>query len=149
MDPGFTPADPDYRSKVYASFEKQKVMKTLGVSIEDVSPGQVILEMPFHPDFTQQNGFLHAGTVATVVDSACGYSAYSLTPPNTSVLSIEFKISLQRPAQGDLFRAIGKVDKPGKNITFCTGEMFKVVDGQIEKAVAKMSATIITIENRN
>lgn len=148
MNLGFKPANAEYKSRVYSSFEKQQIMKTLGVSIQEVTPGQVTLEMPFHPDFTQQHGFLHAGTVATVLDSACGYSAYTLMPADAGVLSIEFKVNLLRPAQGSHFRAIATVDKPGRNITFCTGKMLALEDGQADKTVATMSATIMTIYDR-
>ena len=92
-------------------------MKTIGASIEAISPGKIEIEFPYQSNLTQQNGFIHAGIVSTVLDSACGYAAFSLMPLDVSVLTIEFKINLLSPATGDRFRGYGKVKKAGRTIS--------------------------------
>ena len=91
---------PDYELRIRASFERQQVMQLLNARLGDVLPGEVHIELPFNPKITQQNGYIHAGIITTIVDSACGYAAYSLMPPDNSVLSVEFKMNFIHPAKG-------------------------------------------------
>lgn len=143
---GFEIRDPDFARKVADSFARQKAMETLGGTIATVEPGKVILEMPFSPGFTQQHGFLHAGAITTMLDSAAGYAAFSLMPPNTEVLTIELKTSLMSPAQGEHFRFESRVEKAGRTITFCTAEAFAISNGS-EKKIATLTATMMTVAN--
>ena len=92
-----SPQGPDFDGRVRASFARQQVMATLGVEISKLSPGEIELTMPYADAYTQQHGFLHAGIVATALDSACGYAAFSLMPANAGVLTDEFKTSLLAP----------------------------------------------------
>jgi uncharacterized protein (TIGR00369 family) len=114
----FSPRDPDFDRRVRESFARQQVMVTLGIEISRRSAGDIELTMPFAAAYTQQHGFIHAGIIATVPDSACGYAAFSLMPPNAGVLTVEFKISLLAPARGDRrsYREarIGVADLPGE-----------------------------------
>src|SRR6185369_4393645 len=103
------PPDPDFEARVRKSFERQVFMATLGARLAVVEAGRVAIEIPFRADLTQQHGFLHAGVIASVADSACGYAALSLMPSGVAVLSVEFKINLMKPAAGTLFRAAGQV----------------------------------------
>ena len=96
----FSPQDPDFDRRVRASFARQRVMATLGIEISRLSPGAIELTMPYAAAYTQQHGFVHAGIVATALDSACGYAAFSLMQANAGVLTVEFKTSLLAPAQG-------------------------------------------------
>ena len=98
-------------------------MRTLGVTLERVAPGEVDLALPFRADLTQQHGFLHAGVVTAVVDSACGYAALSLMEPGAAVLSVEFKVQLLAPARGVWFRGLGRVVRAGRTLTVVTGEL--------------------------
>jgi uncharacterized protein (TIGR00369 family) len=98
-------------------------MRMLGVTMERVTPGEVELTLPFRADLTQQHGFLHAGIVAAVVDSACGYAALSLMEPGVAVLSVEFKVQLLAPASGAWFRARGHVVRAGRTLSVVSGEM--------------------------
>ena len=108
----FEPANPDFEARVRASFARQRVMATIGARLRAVSPGRVEIELPFRDDLTQQHGFLHAGIVATLADSACGYAAFSLMSPDASVLSVEFKLNLLAPARGDgLLGQLALVDR--------------------------------------
>jgi uncharacterized protein (TIGR00369 family) len=143
---GLEPKDPNFENKVRESFSKQKVMQTIGAYLKTVKPGEVEIELPFHNDLTQQNNFLHAGILTTIVDSACGYAAFSLMEVGTDVLTIEFKINFLSPALGEVFLAKGLVNKPGKTITVCSGEVIAKT-GDKEKVVATMLATMMTMRN--
>ncbi|HYW73642.1 MAG TPA: PaaI family thioesterase [Pyrinomonadaceae bacterium] len=135
-------------ARVQASFDRQAFMKTVGAQLASVEPGQVTIEWPFSSQLTQQHGFLHAGVVAAVVDSACGYAALSLMPAGAAVLSVEFKVNLLKPAAGTHFRAIGRVIRAGRTITVCSGEVYAHLDGQ-ESVVAIMQATMMTVRDRS
>ena len=122
----FKPKDPQYRSRVEASFNQQQVMKTLSVEIESLQPGEIELIMPYGVAYTQQHGFMHAGIIATVLDNACGYAAFSLMPDDAAILTVEFKTNLLAPARGERFLFRGKVVKPGRTITVCEAQAFAV-----------------------
>lgn len=143
----FKPRDKAYEAKVRESFGRQKIMDTIGAEIVSIGPGEVELALPFQQKLTQQHGFLHAGAVSTLLDSACGYAALSLMPEEAGVLSIEFKINLLSPAAGERFHALGKVKKPGRTITVTEGELIAYRDGQA-KVVASMVATMMSIVGR-
>lgn len=140
----FEPKDLNFEAKVRDSFLQQTVMQTIGASLSKVLPGQVEIQLPFRNDLTQQNNYLHAGIITTIVDSACGYAAFSLMPEGSDVLTIEFKINFLSPALAEIFIAKGQVTKPGKNITVCSGDVIGKT-GDKEKIVATMLATIMTI----
>jgi uncharacterized protein (TIGR00369 family) len=146
MKSSFQPRHPDYPEKVKKSFSDQAVMKTIGASIEAIGAGEVEIEFPYQSSLTQQNGFIHAGIVSTVLDSACGYAALSLMPEDASVLTIEFKINLLSPAKGDRFRGYGKVKKSGRNISVAEGELYAFSD-QGKKLVATMVGTLMAVSH--
>lgn len=141
------PPDPDYAARVRASFARQAMMATLGANLAAVEPGQVDITMPFHAGLTQQHGFLHAGVVTALVDSACGFAALSLMPPGTGVLSVEYKVNLLAPAQGARFLARGRVIRAGRTILVCAGDVFTERDGT-SVTVATMLATMMVIRDR-
>jgi uncharacterized protein (TIGR00369 family) len=118
----FEPQDPDFAARVRASFERQDAMRTIGATLGKIEPGRVGIELPWAKSLTQQHGFLHAGMVATALDSACGYAAFSLMPHDAAVLTIEYKINLLAPAKGQRFRMTGEVIKPGRTITVVEGQ---------------------------
>lgn len=149
MDEAFQPADGEYETRVRQSFGRQMVMKTIGATIDQISPGRVVLRFPYNEKFTQQHGFIHAGIVSTALDSACGYAAYSLMPKDAGVLSIEFKVNFLAPAKGDEFSAIGRVRKAGRNIIVVDGEMSAHINGSpLPKLIATMMATMMTVYAR-
>ena len=133
-------------TRIQNSFEQQRVMRLLNAKLAKVSPGEVHIELPFQPQLTQQHGYLHAGIITTVVDSACGYAAYVLMPPESEVLSVEFKINFLHPARGERFLAVGKVVKPGRTLMICSGELHAFEAGE-QKQVALMQATMICVNN--
>jgi uncharacterized protein (TIGR00369 family) len=143
----FQPADPTFESRVRASFARQEMMTTLGAILERVAPGEVDIRLPFRAALSQQHGFLHAGAMTTVVDSACGYAALTLMPPGAAVLSVEFKVNLLAPGKGDVL-ARGRVLKAGRTITVCTGEVLSADAGGAEKVVVTMTATMMTVRDR-
>jgi len=144
--PTFEPQDPNFEVRVRESFARQKVMETIGASLTRVSPGEVEIELPFRDDLTQQHGFLHAAVVTAIVDSACGYAAMTLMPPDATVLTIEYKVNFVSPAMGDRMIASGHVTKPGRTITVCWGDVVAQSDGQ-EKLIATMLGTMITLRD--
>ena len=145
--PRFEPADSAYADRVRASFGRQAAMATIGATLLEIEPGRVVLELPWQQALTQQHGFLHAGMVATALDSACGYAGFTLMQPDAAVLTIEFKINLLAPAQGQRFRMEGLVVKPGRTITVTEGRAY-AIDGGREKLVATMGATLMAITGR-
>jgi len=143
-----TPADPDYAARVRASFERQLAMAHLGAQLMDVSPGHVEIVLPFRQELTQQDGFVHAGIITAIVDSACGYAAFTLMPPGVGVLTVEFKVNLLNPAEGVRFVARGQVVKPGRTLTICTGEVVaERADGSV-RSVALMQTTMMAVRER-
>ena len=138
------PLDPNFESRVRASFSQQGMLAALGAQIGLLRAGEVHLDAPYDARFTQQDGFLHAGIVTTLMDSACGYAAFTLMPAASRVLSVEFKVNLLSPARGERFRAEGRVIKAGKTITVCEGKLFSM-QGEEESLCAIMQATMICI----
>jgi uncharacterized protein (TIGR00369 family) len=140
-----TAADPDFERRVRESFARQRFMTTLGARLVSVTPGDVVIELPWREDLAQQHGVLHAGAVATVADSACGYAALSLMPAGAAVMSVEFKVNLLAPGHGDRFVAHGRVRRAGRTLTVCQGTV-QAVDGGEEREIAIMTATMIRLE---
>jgi uncharacterized protein (TIGR00369 family) len=136
------PKNPDFEAVVRESLARQTFMTTLGVRLTHVAPGAVDLTLAFSPQFCQQNGYVHAGAVASIADSANGYAAFTLAPPDTDVLAVEFKINLLAPARGTTFVARGRVLRPGRTLTACLAEVW-AHDGDDETLVATMLSTII------
>jgi uncharacterized protein (TIGR00369 family) len=144
----FEPKDPDYAARVRASFARQAAMATIGALLAEVEPGRVVIELPWAQALTQQHGFLHAGMVATALDSACGYSAFSLMPLGAAVLTIEYKINLLAPAQGERFRMVGEVIKPGRTVTVAEGRAYSVQPGG-DRLIATMGCTLMAVVGRD
>ena len=141
---GFAAKDPQFESRVRESFGRQQMMHTIGAEIAAVSPGLVSIKMPCAEKIGQQHGFVHGGAVATIADSACGYAALSLMPPGVGVLTVEFKINFIAPAAGDELLAVGRVEKPGRSLMVCSGEVF-AMNGADKRKVAMIVATMMVI----
>lgn len=139
--------DPAWEAKVRESFTRQGIMGLLGANLADVWPGGCEIHLPYRPELSQQHGFFHAGVTSTVVDSAAGYAGYSLMAPNTSVLSVEFKINLLAPADGELLIATGEVVKPGRNLVITRGDAWVVKDGKVTHC-AMMQQTLMTMHGK-
>jgi uncharacterized protein (TIGR00369 family) len=138
MKTEFTVLDPNFEKRVRESFQKQKVMELIGARMPVVEAGRVEIDIPARADLTQQDGFMHAGIVTTVLDSACGYAAYTLMPAGSSVLSVEFKVNLLAPANGEVVRVVAQVKRAGRTLTICTADAYSD-----DKICATMLATMI------
>lgn len=147
MTPDVPESLDDKRQRVRQSFDNQAVMRTLGAILSRIGPGEIEIRCPFDPKLSQQHGFLHAGIVSTLMDSACGYAAFSMMPVGAEVLSIEFKTNLLAPASGDSFRMLGKLRKAGRNVFFTEAEAYAISEGR-EKLVATMSCTLMALQGR-
>jgi len=132
-------------ARVRGSFARQTIMTTLGAEIASVGSGEVEIVLPFSDRILQQHDFIHAGAVATIADSACGYAALSVMPRDAAVLTTEFKINLLAPAKGERLRAIGRVVRSGKKLVITLGEVF-AEEGGARKQVALITATMMVIE---
>jgi uncharacterized protein (TIGR00369 family) len=128
-------------------FARQRVMATIGARLLRVAPGEVDAELAWREDLTQQDGFVHAGIVATLLDSACGGAAYTLMPPDAGVLSVEFKVNLLAPARGERIVARARVKKAGRTITVSVADAFAVT-GDEERLVATMTGTMMCMRGR-
>jgi uncharacterized protein (TIGR00369 family) len=144
--PAFPPRDPHFEQRVRESFARQASMATLGARLAGVAPGEVVVELVPRPELTQQNGYVHAGVAASIADSACGYAAYTLMPADSDVLSVEFKVNLVAPAAGDLLVARGRVERAGRTLTVCRGEVVARSAGE-ERTVLLMQATMMRVDS--
>ena len=120
-------------------------MALIGAELRRVEPGVVEITLPYRSDLAQQHGYLHAGIVTTIADSACGYAAYSLMPVGSQVLSVEFKVNLLRPAQGERFLAVAEVIKPGRTLTVVRADVFAVNVEERRELVATMLGTMMCL----
>jgi uncharacterized protein (TIGR00369 family) len=145
--PEFVVSDHDYEYRVRANFARQTAMSTIGAELRRVAPGEVDIALPFQATLAQQHGYMHAGIITAIVDSACGYAAYSLMPAGAEVLSVEYKVNFMAPAVGELFIARGRVLRAGRTLTVCAGEVYAVQGGR-ETAIAAMLATMIAMSAR-
>lgn len=135
-------SDPDFETRVRDSFLCQKLMTTLGAELAAIAPGEITIEMPFCDDFAQQDGFIHAGIVTAIADSACGYAAWTLLPAGDGILSVEFKVNLLAPAAGEKLIARARVVRAGRTLIVCQADVF-AKNAADEKHVATMLATMI------
>lgn len=136
--------DPQWQEKVCDSFARQKVMVLIGAELVDVQPGRCEIHLPFRDDLTQQNAYFHAGIVATVVDSAGGYAGFSLMPAGSDVLTVEYKLNLLAPGEGERLVAIGEVVKSGRQLVITRGDVYAIKNGRSIHC-ATMQQTLMTM----
>jgi uncharacterized protein (TIGR00369 family) len=140
----FEPRNPEYRKVASATFDRQQAMRTLGITIARLEPGEVDLAMPYSLDWTQQNGFVHAGIITAGLDTACGIAAFTLMPAGSDILTVEFKTNLLAPARGERFAFRAQVIKSGRTLTVCEARAFAEADG-VEALVATMTGTLMAL----
>ena len=126
---------------VKTEFDKQQIMRTIGARLSSSWPGMVEIVLPFDDSLTQQHGYVHAGIVSTIADSACGYAAWSVSSPSSEVLTVEYKVNFLSPAKGSRLVARGRVVRKGGTLTICAADVF-TTENSVEKLVATMLATI-------
>lgn len=139
------PRNPSFAEEIKESFAKQTIMQLIGAELNRVEPGLVEIKLAHRADLAQQHGYLHAGVITTIADSACGYAAYSLMPPDSEVLSVEFKVNLLRPARGKKFLASAEVIKSGKTLTAVRADVFGLDEQGERELVATMLGTMICL----
>ena len=142
-----TPRDPHYEPRVRASFARQRFMATLGATLERVSPGEVAIAFGFRDDLTQQHGYLHAGVMTAVADSACGYAALTLMERDAGVLAVEFKVNLLAPGRAPRFVAVARVVRSGRTLTVCSCEVIAEADGA-RTTIALLQGTMMVVRGR-
>jgi uncharacterized protein (TIGR00369 family) len=145
--PRFEPKNPDFRAVATDTFARQQAMRTLGISLARLEPGEVDLAMAYSAGFTQQNGFVHAGVITAGLDSACGIAAFTLMPAGSDILTVEFKTNLLAPAKGQRFAFRAVVIKPGRTLTVCEGRAYAEQDG-VETLIATMTGTLMALPRR-
>ena len=143
----FEPKNPDYRAVATATFDRQPAMRTLGITLARLKPGEVDLSMPYSADWTQQNGFVHAGIITAGLDNACGIAAFTLMPAGSDILTVEFKTNLLAPARGERFSFRASVVKPGRTLTVCEVRAFAETGG-VETLIATMTGTLMALPRR-
>ncbi|WP_026369973.1 PaaI family thioesterase [Kallotenue papyrolyticum] len=141
------PMDDSWAERTRAGFAQQALMRTIGATLTHVAPGEVEIALPSRADLTQQHGYLHAGIITAIVDSACGFAAYTLMPAAAEVLTVEYKVNFIAPAQGERFVARGRVVKAGRTLTVCAGEV-QAIRGTRQRLIAVMQATMIAVTAR-
>ena len=142
----FTAKNPLFATQVRNSFERQMAMSSIGAELLIVEPGKVEIALPYRSDLTQQHGYMHAGIITTIADTACGYAAYTLMPAGSEVLSVEFKVNLLRPAKGERFVAVANVLKPGRTLTVVRADVFGISESDERELIATMLATMICLQ---
>ena len=148
MSEAFIPRDSAFEARVRASFGSQPAMASLfRARMTAVEPGRIEIEIDVRDDLLQQKGTVHGGIVGALADSAAGYSALSLMPPGTEVVTVEYKINFLAPAVGERLVARGRVLRPGRTLYACVGEVFALSAGR-EIAVAYMTTTMMTVPDR-
>lgn len=147
MRENFKPSVADFEARVRASFARQGAMGLLGAVLTRVAPGCVVIELPYRRELSQQHGFFHAGMTSTIADTAGGYAGYTLFPADSSVLTVEFKINLVAPADGDRLIATGRVKKSGRTLTICEFEVEVVKNGKA-KTCALGLQTLMCLQGR-
>jgi uncharacterized protein (TIGR00369 family) len=145
--PAFTPKNPDFRKVAAGTFERQQAMRTLGIFIARIEPGEVNLAMDYSAELTQQNGFVHAGIITAGLDTACGIAAFTLMPAGSDILTVEFKTNLLAPASGERFFFRATVVKPGRTLTIAEARAFALRDGR-EHLIATMTGTLMAMARR-
>ena len=144
----FKPGVPDYDTRIRSSFGRQGAMQLLGARLLEVRPGYCAIELPYRKDLTQQHGYIHAGIVSAVVDSAGGYAGFTLFPADSSVLTVEYKLNLLAPARGERLIAEGHVVRPGRTLVITRGEVYAEA-GRERTLCALMQQTLIVLSGKS
>ncbi len=150
MEHDSTPFDapnPDFAARVQASFARQRIMELLGAELASIEAGLCEIRLPFKEALCQQHGFFHGGVIGTIADSAGGYAGFSLMPADASVLTVEYKLNLLAPADGDYLLATGRVIRPGRTLVVCRADVVVYKDGR-QTVCATLLQTLMTMHGR-
>ena len=144
----FSVADEKFETRVRESFSRQGLMKHLGAELVEVEPGQATIRVTFRDELTQQHNYFHAGVSGAIADSACGYAAYTLMPKGSSVLTVEYKMNLLAPAEGDELTARARVLRSGRTLKVCAADVYATKNGKGVHC-ATMLATIMCLAGKS
>jgi uncharacterized protein (TIGR00369 family) len=142
----FEPRNPDFAARVHRSFNRQTFMSTLGAELNMVKPGAVDIRLKHAPANCQQHGYFHGGVVGTLADNASGYASFSLMEANDSVLTVEYKLNLFAPADGDVLLVKGRVVRAGRQLIICRSDAF-IIKAGVEKQCAAMLGTFMVMKD--
>ena len=144
----FSPRDPDYATRVRNSFQRQQVMAWIGATLTHLAPGQCEITLPRKPELTQQHGYIHGGIIGTIGDTAGGFAAYTLMPHDASVLTVEYKMNIMAPGDGELMIARGEVIRAGRTLVVARADVFAVKAGK-ETHCASLLQTLMTMHGKS
>jgi uncharacterized protein (TIGR00369 family) len=144
---GFEVRDADYQRRVRESFARQGLMAHLGAELVSLEPGGVAIRVPFRRELTQQHGYFHAGVTGAIADSACGYAAFTLMGAEDSVLTVEYKMNLLAPADGEELVARARVVRSGKTLKVCMADVF-ARKGGVDNHCATVLETIMCLAGK-
>src|SRR5579883_437329 len=142
------PQNPDFEARTRDSFARQKAMAFIGARLEAVRPGEVEIGLDYREELTQQHGFIHGGIVGMLADNACGYAAFSLLPAESSIVTVEYKLNLLAPAEGEGFVARGRVLRVGRSLIVAEAAVFALRQGE-ERQVAAALGTLMALPGRS
>jgi uncharacterized protein (TIGR00369 family) len=143
----FTPQSANYEERIRASFTRQQFMGFIGARLVDIHPGYCEIHLPYKEGLSQQHGYFHAGVIGTIADNSGGYAAYTLMPADSTVLTVEYKLNLLAPGNGELLIARGQVVKPGRTLTICRSEVVVMKNG-VEKLCAIAVITLMQLDGK-
>jgi len=143
----FQAPNPHFAARVQASFSRQRIMALLGAELTRIEPGSCEIRLPFKDELCQQHGYFHGGVIGTIADSAGGYAGFTLMPDDASVLTVEYKLNLVAPANGDCLIARGHVVKPGKTLVVCRADV-AIRNNDRETLCATLLQTLMTMHGR-
>ncbi|ABS68331.1 thioesterase superfamily protein [Xanthobacter versatilis] len=146
--PAVTPPDPAFEAKVRESFARQPFMATLGAALGAVEPGRAEVVLPYGEGVTQQHGFFHGGAIGAIADTAGGYAAFTLFPPNSTVLTVEYKINIMAPGKGERLIAVGEVTRSGRTLTIVRVEVYAQA-GETRTHCATATQTLICLHGKS
>jgi uncharacterized protein (TIGR00369 family) len=144
----FSPRDPNYAARVRDSFQRQQVMAWIGATLTHLAPGQCEITLPHKPELTQQHGYIHGGIIGTIGDTAGGFAAYTLMPHDASVLTVEYKMNIMAPGDGELMIARGEVIRAGRTLVVARADVFAVKAGR-ETHCASLLQTLMTMHGKS
>jgi uncharacterized protein (TIGR00369 family) len=142
--PQLVPRDPDYAQRVRASYERQAAMRLIGAILTDLGPGHCTIVLPYRADLTQQDGFIHAGIISAIADSAGGYAGFTLFPAGSNVLTVEYKLNLLAPGRGEQLVAEAEVIKSGRTFVITRGDVY-AERGGTRTLCAIMQQTLLVV----
>ena len=140
----FSPLDPNYATRVREAFQRQHVMTWIGATLTDLAPGHCEITLPHKPELTQQHGYIHGGIIGTIGDTAAGFAAYTLMPHDAGVLTVEYKMNIMAPGDGEMMVARGEVIRAGRSLVVARADVFAVKAGR-QTHCASLLQTLMTM----